>query len=56
MLGTRIPSSKKIVQYKTMVLYMGFLPVYKTMVLQAGGLMLRKNRYLGFSIKRDPHL
>ncbi len=47
MLGTRIPSSRKIVQYKTMVLYTGFFPVHKTMVLLISGcLMLRKNRYV----------
>ncbi len=46
MLGTRITSSRKIVQYKTTVLYTGFFPVYNTMVLSAGGLMLRKNRYV----------
>ncbi len=44
-LGTRIPSSRTIVQYKTMVLYTVFVPVYKTMVLYTGGLMLSKNRY-----------
>ncbi len=41
MLGTRIPSSRKIVQYKTMVLYAGFFPCirpwsYKRVVLCSG--------------------
>ncbi len=39
-------SSRKVVEQMTMVLYMGFFPIYKTMVLYVGGLMFMKYWYL----------